>query len=89
MLNIVSAWVATDWTGVLVQLFFAYTIILMLLDKQKPPVQTCVLTGAALIILSGGGSFNSSATAVIGVLNGLLWLILGCQRYHQANKLFD
>ncbi|MCA9360299.1 hypothetical protein H6785_02885 [Candidatus Nomurabacteria bacterium] len=77
-------WFISDWTGVSVQLFFAYTIILMILDKQKPPVQASVLTGLALIVLGVGGSFLSSATAFVSVANGLLWLMVGYQRWNQG-----
>lgn len=83
MIESVTDWFVGDWTGFLVQLFFAYTIVLMIMDKQKPPVQTCVLTGVALMVLSFGGSFTSSATALVGLLNGLLWLVVGYQRYLQ------
>ncbi len=77
-------WLVADWTGVLVNLFFAYTIILMIIDRQKPPVQASVLTGLALIVLGTGGSYISSATALLSVVNGGLWLTVGYQRYRQG-----
>ena len=86
MIEIFTLWLFSDLSGVLVQLFFAYTIILMVLDKQKPPIQTSVLTGLALLALSSGGSFTSSATALMGGLNGFIWLYLGYQRYRQDNS---
>lgn len=76
-------WINVDLVGVVVQLFFLYTIILMLYDKQKPPVQTCVLTGVALIVLAVGGSYIAFATALLGAINGGLWLVVGYQRYRQ------
>jgi hypothetical protein len=75
--------VKEDWIGASVQLFFAYTIILMIIDAQKPPVQTAVLTGLALVILSLGGSFASPITSGLNFLNGVLWLFIGYQRYRQ------
>jgi hypothetical protein len=72
-----------DWLGAVVQLFFAYTIILMIIDTQKPPIQTAVLTGLALIMLSLGGSFASPVTSALNFINGLLWLYIGYQRYQQ------
>lgn len=83
MFNSVLQWITSDLTGVVVQLFFAYTIFVMIFDKQKPPVQTCLLTGVALIVLSLGGSYSSSATSIAGALNGGLWLFVGYQRYKQ------
>ena len=72
-----------DPTGLLVELFFAFTIVLMVFDKQKPPLTTSVLTGTALIVLGFGGSFNAFAVGLTSILNGVLWLVLGWQRYNQ------
>jgi len=77
--------IKTDLVGIAVQIFFAYTIILMIRDSQKPPIQTAVLTGVALIVLSLGGSFASPATSALNAVNGLLWLTLGYQRYTQKD----
>ena len=77
--------ITTDLVGVGVQLFFAYTIVLMIRDTQKPPIQTAVLTGLALIALSLGGSFTSVATSALNAVNGLLWLTLAYQRYTQKD----
>ena len=75
--------IMNDLSGILVQLFFAYTIVLMVLDGQKPPIQTSILTGIALIVLALGGSLVSPFTAGLTVINGLLWLTLAWQRYNQ------
>lgn len=83
MFEEIIPYIMTDISGILVQLFFAYTIVLMVLDRQKPPLQTCILTGVALIILGVGGSLVSPVTAGLTVLNGVLWLILGHQRWRQ------
>lgn len=72
-----------DIPGLLVQLFFAFTILLMIFDKQKPPVLTGFLTGTGLIVLGIGNSFTSSAVAAASILNGCLWLLLAWQRYKQ------
>jgi hypothetical protein len=85
MFETILAILKADLVGVFVQLFFAYTIIFMIRDTQKPPIQTAVLTGAALIILSLGGSFASVATSALNAVNGLLWLTLGYQRYTQKD----
>ena len=75
-----------DVAGLVVQLFFAVTIVFMLLDSQKPPVATSVMTGVALIIFGLGGSIPAPLIAGLSVFNGLLWLIIGFQRYNQKNK---
>ncbi|KND46924.1 MAG: hypothetical protein AB199_00650 [Parcubacteria bacterium C7867-004] len=78
-INVVTA----DISGLAVQLFFAFTISLMIFDKQKPPLLTGVLTGIALIVLGIGGSFNAPAVAAVSMINGGLWLVLGWQRFMQ------
>jgi hypothetical protein len=85
MFEILFTTALEDWVGTAVQLFFAYTIILMIKDSQKPPVQTAVLTGLALVILSLGGSFASPVTSALNFINGILWLYIGYQRYRQTN----
>lgn len=75
-----------DVTGTLVQIFFAWTIISMILDKQKPPLITSIPTGIALITFGVGGSLTSTFVAVLSILNGMLWLYLAWQRYKQDNK---
>lgn len=79
-------WFTADPSGVIVQLFFCFTIILMIMDKQKPPTVSSVMTGIALIVLGVGGSFNAEAVSVVTSINGLLWLFLGWQRYKQAPR---
>lgn len=76
-------WLTMDSTGVLVQLFFCFTIMLMIFDKQKPPTVSSVMTGIALIVLGVGDSFNAEAVSVVTTINGILWLFLGWQRYRQ------
>ena len=83
MIDNLIALIQQDLVGLGVQLFFAYTILLMVFDAQKPPVQTAVLTGLALIVFGFGGSFVSPVTAGLSVLNGIFWLILAYQRYTQ------
>ena len=75
-----------DPIGLAVQLFFSVTIILMLRDKQKPPVMTSVMTGLALIVLGIGGSFSTSVVSVASIINGCLWLLVGLQRYAQKKE---
>lgn len=72
-----------DPVGLLVQLFFAATIIMMILDSQKPPLVTSIPTGIALVVLAF--SFTAPAVGVLSALNGLLWLILAVQRYSQRH----
>ncbi len=79
--------VLEDWTGVIVQLFFIGTILLMIIDKQKPPITTAILTGFALIVLAVGGSYSSNAVAVVAFFSGLMWLYLAWQRYKQPKQL--
>lgn len=79
-------WFTADPSGVIVQLFFCFTIILMIMDKQKPPTVSSVMTGIALIVLGVGGSFNAEAVSVVTSINGLLWLFLGWQRYKQVSS---
>lgn len=79
-------WFTADLSGVVVQLFFCFTIILMIMDKQKPPTVSSVMTGIALIVLGVGGSFNAEAVSVVTSINGLLWLFLGWQRYKQVSS---
>lgn len=72
-----------DPVGLLVQLFFAATIIMMILDSQKPPLVTSIPTGIALVVLAF--SFVAPAVGVLSALNGLLWLVLAVQRYSQRH----
>lgn len=71
----------TDPVGLLVQLFFAATIIMMIVDSQKPPMVTSVPTGIALIVLAS--SFTSPVVGIASMINGVLWLVLAVQRYRQ------
>ncbi len=73
----------SDISGTAVQLFFAFTVILMIRDTQKPPVITGILTGIALILLGVGGSFRAELPALLSVLNGCLWFVLVWQRFKQ------
>lgn len=70
-----------DPVGLLVQLFFAATIVMMILDSQKPPLVTSIPTGIALVVL--GFSFTSPVVGVLSAANGILWLVLAVQRYMQ------
>lgn len=79
-------WLFADVTGLAVQLFFATTIIFMILDKQKPPMATAIPTGVALIVLGWGGSFSAAAVALFSMLNGVLWIVVGIQRYLQKKN---
>ncbi len=83
MIEQIINWSAVDFSGLVVQMFFAVTIALMLRDNQKPPVATSLMTGAALIILGLGDSFNASAVSLMSIINGFLWLAVGWQRYKQ------
>ena len=76
----------TDLSGLLIQFFFAFTILLMVFDRQKPPLLTGVLTGLALIVLGVGGSFHAPAVGAASVFNGLLWLIVAWQRLRQIKS---
>src|SRR3989344_6976269 len=76
MLELVWTYIAADITGTLVQLFFAFTIVLMVFDRQKPPLVTGILTGLALIVLGLGGSFRADLPAYLSILSGFLWLAL-------------
>ena len=89
MLEQTKDWLIADPTGLAVNLFFAVTIILMLMDKQKPPVATSLMTGLALIVLGIGGSFNASVISVASIINGCLWLFVGLQRYRQKNEIVE
>lgn len=80
--NIINI-LTVDVSGILVQIFFFITIILMVVDKQKPPIATSLMTGVALIVLGIGGSFYSPVVMILSVLNGIMWLILSWQRYNQ------
>jgi len=83
MIEQIIHWSTIDFSGIVVQVFFAVTIVLMLRDDQKPPVATSVMTGAALIILGLGDSFSASAVSFMSIINGFLWLFVGWQRYKQ------
>lgn len=72
-----------DVSGLIVQLFFVFTVVLMIFDRQKPPVLTGLLTGIGLIVLGLGGSFTTSAVAIASIVNGCLWLLLAWQRHRQ------
>lgn len=76
--------ITEDTSGLLVSLFFSATIILMVFDKQKPPLLTGILTGCALIILGLGGSYRAPIVAAVTIVNGFLWLILAWQRFKQT-----
>ncbi len=80
-------WLGVDITGLLVQLFFIYNIALMIKDNQKPPLQTCILTGLALLIISDSGSYVSDATAILSAVVGVMWLYVGFQRYRQKSQV--
>ncbi|HEY4489073.1 MAG TPA: hypothetical protein VJA87_01175 [Candidatus Paceibacterota bacterium] len=84
MLELAWEYIAADITGTLVQLFFAFTIVLMVLDTQKPPLITGILTGLALIVLGLGGSFRADLPAYLSILSGFLWLVLAWQRFRQT-----
>ena len=74
-------YILADPVGLLVQLFFAATLVMMIRDAQKPPLITSIPTGLALMALSL--SFNAPIVGVLGALNGVLWLIVAYQRYTQ------
>ena len=84
MIHSLIEYILLDTSGLIVQLFFTFTIILMVRDKQKPPVLTAVMTGLALIVFGIGDSFISSLVAAISILNGILWLFIGWQRHDQS-----
>lgn len=86
MIEFIINLIVVDVTGLVVQLFFTVTIVFMLCDSQKPPVATSVMTGLALIIFGLGGSIPAPLIAGLSVFNGLLWLVVGFQRYNQRNK---
>lgn len=86
MIEFIVNLILVDTAGLIVQLFFTTTIVFMLIDFQKPPVATSIMTGIALIIFGLGGSIPAPLVAGLSVFNGLLWLILGFQRYNQKNK---
>ncbi len=75
--------VKADVVGFVVQLCFAFTIIVMIADKQKPPITSCVITGVLSIALGVGGSFAATLPAFLAVVNGILWFVLGFQRWRQ------
>jgi len=83
MLESIISIIFADTIGLLVQLFFALTIIMMIRDKQKPPLITSIPTGLALIIFGLGGSISAPLVAALSVVDGILWLYLGYQRYNQ------
>ncbi len=83
MIQQIINWLIIDLSGLAVQIFFLITIVLMLIDKQKPPIATSLMTGVALIVLGLGGSFNASAVSIMSSINGFLWLSVGWQRYRQ------
>jgi hypothetical protein len=84
MIESIGSFLSADISGTLVQLFFAFTVILMICDTQKPPLGTGILTGLALILLGIGGSFRAELPAILSVLNGCLWFVLVWQRFSQA-----
>ena len=75
------SWLTADPVGLGVQIFFGITIVLMILDKQKPPLVTSIPTGIALMFLLT--SFTAPVVGVASSVNGLLWLVLAYQRYMQ------
>jgi hypothetical protein len=79
-------WITADYPGVIVGFVFMWGIVRMLFDAQKPPVDTGVVTGVCLIVLATGGSYWSSATAVITGINGVFWLMLAVQRWRQDRQ---
>lgn len=79
--------IRADAVGAFVQLCFAATIIMIILDKQKPPVASCVVTGVLSIVLGLGGSFAEKLPAFLAVVNGALWFVVGFQRWQQHGKL--
>ena len=84
MFTSLLGFVTADLSGTLVQLFFTFTVLLMVRDRQKPPLLTGLLTGLALILLGIGGSFRAEFPAVLSVVNGCLWLVLAWQRFRQS-----
>jgi len=87
MFETIIALVTEDLVGVGVQLFFTWTIIMMIRDAQKPPLATSIPTGIALIIFGVGGSVSAPFVAALSVVNGLLWLYIGYQRYTQKGNI--
>lgn len=79
----ITRFLTADASGLIVQLFFVFTVVLMIFDRQKPPVLTGVLTGIGLIVLGIGGSFTTSAVSIASIVNGCLWLFLAWQRHRQ------
>lgn len=75
--------ITEDVSGLIVQFFFMTTIILMIRDPQKPPVATSLMTGIASIVFATGGSISATLPACVSFLNGVLWLVIGVQRYRQ------
>ena len=76
------AWLFADPIGLLVQIFFAITIIIMIFDKQKPPLLTSIPTGLGLLML--GFSYTSPAVGILSAIDGVLWLVIAVQRYRQS-----
>lgn len=74
-------WFTADPLGLLIQIFFAATIVMMIRDEQKPPLITSIPTGIALMALAF--SFNAPVVGVASGVNGFLWLMLAVQRYLQ------
>lgn len=85
MIESIFGFITADISGLLVQLLFAVMVLLMVFDRQKPPLLTGLLTGLALIVLGIGGSFEASAVAAVSIVNGFLWLVLAWQRYRQGS----
>lgn len=83
MIDFFLGLVLMDVPGLLVQVFFIITIVLMLVDTQKPPILTSIMTGTALIVFGLGGSIPAPLIAGLSVLNGVLWYVLAFQRYKQ------
>ena len=70
-----------DPVGLVVQVFFAVTLVFMIRDGQKPPLITSVPTGIALMVL--GFSFTAPVVGIASFINGCIWLVLAYQRYAQ------
>lgn len=76
-----------DYVLSAIQIFFCFTLIPMLLAREKPPLTSSISTGIALLASAGvlatlGLWFTTAVQAIVG----LEWLTLALQKFLQLRE---
>ena len=75
-----------DWVLTIGQIIFIIALFPSILSKDKPALQTSLLTAAvAFSIAVVYVTLSVQFAAISAALNGVLWLILAIQKYRTRN----